>query len=302
MMKKIMTGLTAVALLTACGQMESVEPDNGGTTASEQNVETEMSTENEDDQAADEEPAANNETAEEAQENETADESAKEANTEEEEAAAYEAEVDEFDLDLEWKNGDEWEYDYRADRDNETDIERDGDESVRGEAAAQEIEELLAAVDIHKDRSIEEMRDDILAHIDMPLEELDDIEIEMKLASGEELQVDQENIAGTEPGAVRELDIDIDFTNGEDLEYDYEADDPEAEIEHRDGTEVEGREALEEIESLLGAIQLQTNRPIRDMKDELVTELDLDESEIEKIEVEVKWESGEEMKWKHKTS
>ncbi|NJP36101.1 YusW family protein [Alkalicoccus luteus] len=302
-MKKVMTGLAAVTLLTACGGLNSVEPEQNTSTAGQENeVETEINDPAAD--SSDENEAVNEENEEnqaetntETNEDNTADQENNETAGEEESAAA---DVIEFDLHIEFLDDTEWEYEFERNDLDDTEVERDGEETLTGEAAAAEIETLLAELDMTTDRPLEEMIQEVLEAAGAPLDEVDDVDVEVKYADGEEIVIDHEGRQQSgDLGSVREFDLDIDFFNGEDLEYEYETDGPEGEIERRDGSETEGPEAVEEIEELLGSISITMDRTIAEMKQEVLAELDIEEDEVEDFDIDVEYENGQTIKFKH---
>ncbi|PTL38228.1 YusW family protein [Alkalicoccus saliphilus] len=305
-MKKVITGLTALTFLAACGGLNSVEPEQNTTSAGE--AEEAGTAVNESQQNESESSEENGEvsTGENAAENSADENTGEEAEADEETSSDETAsgvnaeDVTEFDLHIEFQDDTEWEYELERDDLDDTEVDRDGEESLSGEAALEEIEGILSEMTINTDRPLEDMIQEALEATGASADEVDDVDLEIKFSDGEEITIDHEGRQqAADYGAVREFDLDIDFFNGEDLEYDYEADDPEGEIERRDGSEAEGAAAIQEIEALLENITISMDRSISDMKEEVLSELDIAEDEVEDFDIEVEYENGETVKFKH---
>ncbi|SDN86520.1 YusW family protein [Alkalicoccus daliensis] len=277
-MKKLITGVSALTLLAACG-LNEVSPE-------ENNTESVADTQTEADSG---ESAQDN-----IDETNAAETSASDEQTE------NSAEVSEFDLQIEFTNSEEWEFEYERDDYADTEIERDGKETVTGEEAAAEIEAVLEDLHITAGRPVQEIKDEVLEVLGLSTNDVQEFDLDIEFDTGESIVLDHETSDG-DRGAVKELDLDIDFANNEDLEFEFDADDQEAEIERRDGSEIEGAEALEEIEALLESISIAMDRSIADMKAEVLQELDLDEDEVSEFNIDVTYENNESVKFKHDT-
>ncbi|PRO66082.1 YusW family protein [Alkalicoccus urumqiensis] len=304
-MKKVLTGITAITLLAACGAAD-VEPENNQSESIDTNVNTaeneaagtsgenDVPEENTGDAEAD--AGGNEPSAEENAPVEAAAEDDNGAADGEETAGDNEAgsfSYEEFDLQLEFTDDREWEFEYER---GDSEIERDDGESLTGDAAAQEIESLFADVNVAADRPMAEIKQEVIEAAGADPSEVEEFDLDVKTASGEEIDVDHEYSGG---GTIRELDLDIDFTNGEDVEYEFEADDNEAEIERRDDSEVEGAEALSEVEALIGALDVTMDHSIDELKEQLYSALDLDADEVQKVDLDVEFDSSESIQFKH---
>ncbi|WP_416149968.1 YusW family protein [Salipaludibacillus sp. HK11] len=290
-MKRIVIGLTSILLLSACGAGEMNE--NSSNTGAEINTGAENGNnqnelpEDESNNDGNDEDNADNQISESESQNDSSEET------------TMQGDVYEFDLHVEFLNGEEWEFEYERDDEEDMEIERDGEEAILGADARLEIEEILTEINITKDRPLMEMKEEVLSVLDVSIEEVEDFDLEMKYDSGEAIEFDHESGGNGDLGNVRELDIDIDFFNGDDWKYEYDADDQEAEIERGDGIEIEGSEALSEIEALLGEISITTDRSIQEMKQEVLLALDIDESDVKDFDIDVEYENGETVKFKH---
>ncbi|WP_027963681.1 YusW family protein [Halalkalibacillus halophilus] len=290
-MKKLLFILVAALFLAACGTDVESEED---TTGNQADQETEEQTNNEEENNT-EEPSS-----EEADENEEASENEETTSNENQEASGdYDvSSVHEFDLQIEFTDDTEWEYEYERNDMEDTEIEKDGKETVKGEAAAEEIESLMAEFNITTDRTLVEMKEEVLAALNLSQDEVEDFDLEIKFESGEEIVFDHESVQNENQGNVREFDMDIDFFSGDDWEYEYEADDQEAEIE-RGNEEIEGSAAMTEIEELLSNISITMDRSIQEMKQEVLNALDVNEDDVKDFDIDVEYENGETVKFKH---
>lgn len=301
-MKKVMTGLAAVTLLTAaCGGLNEVEPEQNADTAGQADEENQPQAEGNNVNATNNNTDTANNAVENTEETDSEDETNTEAESNNEQTAANDVEdVVEFDLHIEFSDDTEWEYEFERDDLEDMEVDRDGEESLSGEAAMEEIEALLSELSIDTERTLEEMIQEALEASGAPMDEVEDVDMEIKYADGEEIVIDHEGRQQSgDLGAVREFDLDIDFVNGEDLEYEYDMDDPEGEIERRDDSETEGAEAIEEIESLLGEISITMDRSISEMKQEVLNALDIEEDEVEDFDIDAEYENGQTIKFKH---
>ncbi|PKR77588.1 hypothetical protein CEY16_06520 [Halalkalibacillus sediminis] len=274
-MNKLSILFVTFLFLVACGTTEEPTDNNSEDTSGEENQQEE----------------SNGETSNESEE----DTSSKD--DEKSESNAGTADVREFDLEVELSDDNEWDYDYRRDNVEETKIERDNGDSVSGQKATSEIEELLSKISITTDRPLVDMKDEVLSAINLSSGEAKEFELETQLNSGEIIEFDHKGSQNTDPGAISEFGLSIDFNSQDSWEYEYEVNE-EAEIE-RGNEEVEGSQAKEEIESLLNNLDLTRQHSIEEMKQALFKELEINEDNVEKIELEVAYESGEEMKFKH---
>ncbi|WP_375537243.1 YusW family protein [Alteribacillus sp. HJP-4] len=209
--------------------------------------------------------------------------------------------VYEFDLDLELTDDEEWEYKYE--RDDSAEIERGDGKDLKGSQAEEEIEALLGAAVITADRPFSEIKSEVLGELGLQEVDVKEFELEIKYDGGEKLEVDHKPKRAEENKSVHEFDLDIEFTNKEQWEYEYERDDNEAEIE-RDGSEssVTGTEAHEEIEAILGSIDISTDRSIEEMRAEVLEAVNAEEEEVKKIDVDIDFQDGEKIKFKQDLS
>ncbi|QQK76848.1 hypothetical protein HUG15_15605 [Salicibibacter cibarius] len=93
---------------------------------------------------------------------------------------------------------------------------------------------------------------------------------------------------------VRELELEIQFTDDTEWEFEYEAENDEVDAEvEKDDDEREGDEAREEIEEILGNVQLDTQQDDEEMAQELISALDLNEDDIYRLELFIELENDE---------
>ncbi|WP_252315022.1 YusW family protein [Sinobaca sp. H24] len=282
-MKKAIVGLSAVFLLAACGD-DVVDMEEESSGSGEQSVQEEST---EADSQADEEGS----TMEQEESAEQVDSAA--------ETQGQASNVHEFDLHLEFLNDEEWEYEYERDNSQGMEVDRDGEEAILGADAEAEIKGLLGEINITTDRPLLDMKQEVLEALDVSEDELEDMDLEIEYDGGETIEFDHETAGGGDTGTARQLDMDIELTNGGSWEYDYEADEPEAEIEQGDGREIEGEEAVSEAEALLDNISITMDYSIDEMKQEVLDELELNEEDVQDFDIDVEYENGESVKFKH---
>ena len=141
---------------------------------------------------------------------------------------------------------------------------------------------------------------DAYAVIDNDLEEdVNDQNNDQNNASGNESEdANASNENGS--GNIHEFELDLEFANGEEWEYEYEFQ-GEAEIEKENGESVniEGQEAVQEIEILLSAVHIQADRTPEDMMNEVLQELNIKLEDIVEFDIEVEYETDEKVKFKY---
>ncbi|MGM0899019.1 MAG: YusW family protein [Bacillota bacterium] len=277
-MKKMTVGLAAVILLAGCGTGdETAESDQQAVT-----------------------DAVNGETSPAeggmAEQEGSSDEATVEGST----ASGMDAEssgIREFDLDLEFKDGQEWEFDF--DREGEASIERDDGENLSGQAAQDEFTQLFQAVQFSIDRPLEDIKREVLEAAAAAEADVREYEMDVKFDSGEEIEIDHDTENSGHSDEVDEFNLELEFAGGGEAGYEYESDEREAEIEHRDGSESEDAKALDEMEQLLGQITITMDRSIGEMKAEVLEALAIDAAEVAGFELEISYRGGEEIKFAH---
>ena len=284
-MKKMTAGMAAVILLAGCG------------TGQETSETTTAATENAAEQQAVDVSNGDSNTAQEASAEQT-DSTEKAAKDENAAAPAASGEIREFDLDLEFTDDREWEFDY--DR-SDASIERDSGDRSSGQAAQDEFAQLFQAVKFSTERPLEDIKREVLEEVNAEPSNIRDFELDIKFDSGEELEIDHDVKNGASSEAVDEFSLELTFAGGGEASYEYESDEREAEIERRDGSEIEGAGVLEEMERMIGQVTITTGRSIDGMKAEVLQALSIDAAEVVDFELEIDYRGGEEIKFSHDT-
>ncbi|GAK07097.1 YusW family protein [Geomicrobium sp. JCM 19038] len=111
-------------------------------------------------------------------------------NAMDEEGSAYDRGVVDFELDIEFIEGDDWEYDYE-DEDGEVtaSIERDN-ETIQNDEAITEIEQLLQDIELHGDADEEEMVTEVLQALDVSEDDVYKVELSIEFENGNMYNVD----------------------------------------------------------------------------------------------------------------
>ncbi|MCM3716490.1 YusW family protein [Halalkalibacter oceani] len=110
------------------------------------------------------------------------------------EPVAAERGVKEFDLDLDFANGGDWDYDYEVNGEIRAEVEKEDNgekRESRGEEAQQEIESILSQVVIDQSRTTESITNDILELLEIPQDELKQLTLEIEYQDGERLDFKQ---------------------------------------------------------------------------------------------------------------
>ena len=278
-MKKMTAGMAAVILLAGCGTgQETSETATADTGNAEQ-------------QKADTANGNGNAT-----EGELAADSAETAMQDEGAPSAANGEIREFDLELEFTDGREWDFDY--DR-NKALIERDSGDRLSGQDAQDEFGRLFKSVQFSTSSPLEDIKREVLEAVNAEQPDVRDFELDVKFDSGEGMEIDHDVRNGANSGEVGEFSLKLEFTDGGEASYEFESDGREAEIERRDGSEIEGANAMKEMEQLIGQVTITMGRSIDDMKTEVLQALSIDAAEVRDLELEIDYRGGEEIKFSH---
>ncbi len=209
-------------------------------------------------------------------------------------------EVKKLNLDIELKSGEEWEYDFdRDEQEAEIEYENGSDNDREGQGAFQEIEGLLAALNIDLDRPVDEMIGEILSHVEIQRENLEEIDFEIEMYSGEKVGFKYHIGSANKNDTIDEFDMDIKFTSGAEWDYEYDLDDPEFEVEYSDGNDLDGQDAKNEMERILSEVEIGLDKSIAQMKKDFLAAIDVNEDEIKEWDFEVEFQNGETIKAKH---
>ncbi|MGB6779050.1 MAG: YusW family protein [Planococcus citreus] len=281
-MKKMTAGMAAVILLAGCGTGQ----DTSQTTTADTENATQQQT-----------GATNGDSGKvQGESTEQADSTEKAAPDNQTASSASNGEIREFDLDLEFTDDREWEFDY--DR-NRASIERDSGDRLSGQEAQDEFAQLFQAMQFSTARPLEDIKREVLEAVNAEQAEVREFELDVKFDSGEEMEIDHNVRNGARSEELDEFSLVLTFAGGGESSYDFESDEREAEIELRDGSESEGAGALDEMEQLLGQVNITTARSIDDMKAEVLQALSIDAAEVEDFDLEVDYKGGEEIKFSH---
>ncbi|GAJ97391.1 hypothetical protein JCM19055_247 [Geomicrobium sp. JCM 19055] len=175
--KFLLSGLIATLVLTGCG--------NGN---DEPNENMDM----EDNHANDVEEDAHDDLdlGDDMEDDTDTPEDSDDGNAMDEDGSAYDRGVVDFELDIEFIEGDDWEYDYE-DEDGEVtaSIERDN-ETIQNDEAITEIEQLLQDIELHGDADEEEMVTEVLQALDLSEDDVYKVELSIEFENGNMYNVD----------------------------------------------------------------------------------------------------------------
>lgn len=281
-MKKMTVGMAAVILLAGCGTGQDTSQT---TTADTENATQQQTgaTNGDSDKAQGESTEQADSTEKAAPDNPTA-------------SSASNGEIREFDLDLKFTDDREWEFDY--DR-NRASIERDSGDRLSGQEAQDEFAQLFQTIQFSTARPLEDIKREVLEAVNAQQAEVREFELDVKFDSGEEMEIDHDVRNGARSEELDEFSLELTFAGGGESSYDFESNEREAEIERSDGSESEGAGALDEMEQLLGQVNITAARSIDDMKAEVLQALSIDAAEVEDFDLEVDYKGGEEIKFSH---
>lgn len=96
---------------------------------------------------------------------------------------------------------------------------------------------------------------------------------------------------------IREFDLDLKFTDDREWDFDYDRNDASIERDSRD--RLSGQEAQDEFAQLFQAVQFSTERPLEDIKREVLEAVNAEQESVRDFEMDVKFDSGKEMEIDH---
>ncbi|EZH66295.1 hypothetical protein DH09_10185 [Bacillaceae bacterium JMAK1] len=176
--KFLLSGLIATLVLTGCGNGNDEPNEN-------------MDMENENDHANDvEEDVDDDLDLGDDMDGADTPEDGDNGNAMDEEGSAYDRGVVDFELDIEFNEGEDWEYDYEHDDGEVTaSIERDN-ETIQDDEAITEIEQLLQDIELHGDADEEEMVTEVLQALDVSEDDVYKVELSIEFENGNMYNVD----------------------------------------------------------------------------------------------------------------
>ncbi|MEZ0480973.1 YusW family protein [Planococcus sp. SSTMD024] len=113
----------------------------------------------------------------------------------------------------------------------------------------------------------------------------------------EEAAQDENGATPAASSGIREFDLDVEFTD--DREWEFEYDRNKAMIERDSGDRLSGQEAKDEFAQLFRAVKFSTERPLEDIRREVLEAVNAEQSNVRDFELDVKFDSGEELEIDH---
>lgn len=103
------------------------------------------------------------------------------------------------------------------------------------------------------------------------------------------------------PEEVKEFELQIELLTNEEWSYDFDRKANKAKIEHENGSDSErsGSEVFTEIEALIGSIQIDDERSINEMIDEILSYLEIERTDLKELDVQIETNVGEKLGFKY---
>lgn len=200
-------------------------------------------------------------------------------------------EVKEFELEVELLTNEEWNYDFdREDQEAEIEYENGTDSKRRGAEVFEEIEDLLASIQIDHQRSLSDMIDEILSYLEINQADLKEIDLKLKTYAGEKLGFKYHTAKSGQSDTIDEFEMDIEFSSRDEWEYDYDLDDQDFSVKYGHQDNLNGQSARDEVERILSEVTIDLDQSIGELKDAFLTAIDVDPIEIEEWDFEVEFE------------
>src|SRR5699024_5924047 len=100
---------------------------------------------------------------------------------------------------------------------------------------------------------------------------------------------------------ITEFDLEIELLNGDEIDYELDRRNDEAKIQRENGEEIEitGEEAMDEIFNLLESTEINLERTLNEMMEEVLVYFDISADEVDEFKLDIKFEESQEIEFKY---
>jgi hypothetical protein len=231
------------------------------------------------------------------------------------------ADILEFKVELESEDDQELEMKYKN-NDGKIDakIEHEADDSeteVKGEQAIKKLEEFMTSINLTAGITENDLLANVLATLEIDQAEIEKLEIKVKFSNGKKIKIEIEHEGKNEDDdeeenedeqrdddkgylGIREIKLDVEYLDNGKLNLSYKNDDGKVEAEIKRETDQsketsKGEEASFLIEILLNQLALSPEMSEDDVLELVLSELDITEDDVKKLQLEVKFVTDEEL-------
>lgn len=183
--------------------------------------------------------------------------------------------VREFDLDIELLTGRDIEFDY--------DNRREPSDEIAG---------LLGNIEINLERSLNDMMDDVLDHLEIARDEVNEFELQLDLVDSKEIDFKYNREERNQDRTVVEFNLEIDFNDRSEWNFEYELND-DYEIEGREN--LQGNEAKTRIEALIEAMNVSMDMTPEEVGDAFMNHLELNRDDVREFDLDIEYRDASEI-------
>jgi hypothetical protein len=177
----------------------------------------------------------------------------------------------------------------------------EGNEKYKGEQAVEALESLLDQIALTEDMSEAEILESILAVLEISEEDISELEIEIKFTNGKEVEIEFEGEMLDEGyNGIREFEFSLKLMGDQKLNLKYESEEgkvkAEVEKETEEGKEeYKGEQAVEAVESFLDELALTDEMTEAEILEVILAVLEISEEDIKGLEIEIKFTNDKEI-------
>jgi hypothetical protein len=219
----------------------------------------------------------------------------------------------ELEVKVEFGGKDEYKLEYKNDDGKiKAEIKHETDSSeqkLEGEEAVTAVETFIEQLALTPDMGKEEIVEKVLSALQAAEDGFQELEIEIKFSNGTKIEikienedfVEEESEENEADAGVREFKLEIELSGDEKYEYKYKNEDGkvEAAVEKKTSEgklELKGDEAARVIEALFAQLALSEETSGNDTLEAVLSALEVDKDEVEKLELKIKFSNGGETK------
>lgn len=161
--------------------------------------------------------------------------------------------IREFELEIELLDGQEVEYQYMSNGNNR-------DEAIN----------LLESIEVNLDRSLNEMMDEVLESLDMERGQVKEFELQLEFSDSKEIDFKYKREEGSGNKTVKDYELDVDFWDGSEKEYD-------------------------DDQGLMDALNISMDSMIGEIADKIFDYLDLNPGDVKEFDLDIDYSDDSEI-------
>lgn len=180
--------------------------------------------------------------------------------------------VRDFELDIELLNGRDIEYDYRA---NEG-----------------EVIDLLNHIEINLERTLNEMMEDVLNHLDISRDDVNEFQLQVEFNDFKEIEFNYNQEATEEDREVVDFNLEIDYKDRSEWNFEYEL---------NEDYEVEGKENLKDsdaktrIDALIDVLDISMDKSLNEIASAFMNHLEINRDQVESFDLDIEYRDASEI-------